>query len=104
MSYATDTIPGRCTAQMRYASPLALMHDLRRMGASNALSERRRTPLRRTTLHRVFEIYAERFADPDGRIRATFEIGSSAGRRARRVSVRPERRSGGSSPSSSSAG
>ena len=22
MSYATDTIPGRCTAQMRYASPL----------------------------------------------------------------------------------
>ena len=59
---------------VRYASPLALMHDLRRMGASNALSERRRTPLRRTTLHRVFEIYAERFADPDGRIRASFEI------------------------------
>src|SRR6478609_4836687 len=59
---------------VRYASPLALMHDLRRMGASNALSERRRTPLRRTTLHRVLEIYAERFADPDGRIRATFEI------------------------------
>ena len=59
---------------VRYASPLALMHDLRRMGASNALSERRRTLLRRATLHRVFEIYAERFADPDGRIRATFEI------------------------------
>jgi SAM-dependent methyltransferase len=59
---------------VRYASPLALMHDLRRMGASNALSERRRKLLRRATLHRVFEIYAERFADPDGRIRATFEI------------------------------
>jgi SAM-dependent methyltransferase len=59
---------------VRYASPLALMHDLRHMGAGNALSERRRTPLRRATLHRVFEIYAERFADPDGRIRATFEI------------------------------
>jgi SAM-dependent methyltransferase len=59
---------------VRYASPLALMHDLRRMGAGNALSERRRTLLRRATLHRVFEIYAERFADPDGRIRATFEI------------------------------
>jgi len=59
---------------VRYASPLALMHDLRRMGAGNALSERRRAPLRRTTLHRVFEIYAERFADPDGRVRATFEI------------------------------
>ena len=35
---------------VRYASPLALMHDLRRMGASNALSERRRTLLRRATL------------------------------------------------------
>jgi hypothetical protein len=41
---------------VRYASPLALMHDLRRMGAGNALSERRRTLLRRATLHRVFEI------------------------------------------------
>jgi SAM-dependent methyltransferase len=59
---------------VRYASPLALMHDLRRMGAGNALTERRRTPLRRGTLRRLMEIYAERFTDPDGRIRATFEI------------------------------
>ena len=59
---------------VRYASPLALMHDLRRMGAGNALTERRRAPLRRATLRRLIEIYAGRFADPDGRIRATFEI------------------------------
>jgi SAM-dependent methyltransferase len=59
---------------VRYSSPLALMHDLRRMGATNILTERRRKPLRRATLRRLFEIYAERFADPDGRIRATFEI------------------------------
>ena len=59
---------------VRYASPLALMHDLRRMGAGNALIERRRTPLRRATLRGVLEIYAERFSDPDGRVRATFEI------------------------------
>ncbi len=59
---------------VRYGSPLALMHDLRRMGAGNVLTERRRTPLRRSTLQRVLEIYSERFADPDGRIRATFEI------------------------------
>ena len=59
---------------VRYATPLALMHDLRRMGAANALTERRRMPLRRATLRRMFEIYAERFADPDGRMRATFEI------------------------------
>jgi SAM-dependent methyltransferase len=59
---------------VRYESPLALMHDLRRMGAGNVLIERRRKPLRRATLRRVLEIYAERFSDPDGRIRATFEI------------------------------
>jgi hypothetical protein len=58
----------------RYASPIALMHDLRRMGATNALVERRRRPLRRATLTRMTEIYTERFADGDGRIRATFEI------------------------------
>jgi SAM-dependent methyltransferase len=59
---------------VRYAGPLALMHDLRRMGATNALIERRRRPLRRATLARTLAIYAEQFADPDGRIRATFEI------------------------------
>ena len=59
---------------VRYATPLALMHDLRRMGATNALVERRRAPLQRGTLQRMMEIYAERFADADGRIAATFEI------------------------------
>jgi len=59
---------------VRYPSPLALMHDLRRMGATNPLAERRRRPLRRATLARMMAIYGERFADPDGRIRATFEI------------------------------
>jgi SAM-dependent methyltransferase len=59
---------------VRYASPLALMHDLRRMGATNVLLERRRAPLRRVTLRRMVEIYMQRFADADGRVRATFEI------------------------------
>jgi SAM-dependent methyltransferase len=59
---------------VRYATPLALMHELRRMGATNPLVDRSRRPLRRATLARMLEIYAQRFADPDGRIRATFEI------------------------------
>ncbi|MGA8649735.1 MAG: methyltransferase domain-containing protein [Xanthobacteraceae bacterium] len=59
---------------VRYDSAFALMRDLRRMGATNTLLDRRRTPLRRATLMRVAEIYAERFADADGRLRATFEI------------------------------
>ncbi|MPT25065.1 MAG: SAM-dependent methyltransferase, partial [Starkeya sp.] len=54
--------------------PLALLHDLRRMGAANPLTDRRRAPLLKKTLVRLFEVYAERFADPDGRLRATFEI------------------------------
>jgi SAM-dependent methyltransferase len=59
---------------VRYDTAFALMRDLRAMGATNVLSERRRTPLKRATLTRMAEIYAERFADSDGRVRATFEI------------------------------
>jgi SAM-dependent methyltransferase len=59
---------------VRYASMFALMQDLRAMGATNALSERSRVPLGRAVLMRAAEIYAERFADVDGRVRATFEV------------------------------
>jgi len=59
---------------VRYPSPIALLHDLRRMGATNALIERNRRPLKRATLQRMADVYAERFADGDGRVRATFEI------------------------------
>ncbi|MEJ2227698.1 MAG: methyltransferase domain-containing protein [Alphaproteobacteria bacterium] len=57
-----------------YRSPLALMHDLRGMAAANPLTERRKRFLRRATLTRAMEIYRERFAAGDGRIRATFEV------------------------------
>jgi SAM-dependent methyltransferase len=59
---------------VRYADAFSLMHDLRRMGATNVLAERRRKPMRRATLLRMAEIYRERFSDPDGRLRATFDI------------------------------
>lgn len=59
---------------VRYADAFALMRDLRRMGAANMLIERRRVPLRRELLFRMAKIYAQRFSDPDGRLRATFEI------------------------------
>jgi SAM-dependent methyltransferase len=59
---------------VRYDNAFALMEDLRRMGATNVMVERRRTPMRRATMLRMSEIYAQRFADPDGRIRASFEI------------------------------
>ena len=59
---------------VRYDNAFALMADLRKMGATNVLAERRRTPTRRATLLRMAEIYGKRFSDSDGRIRATFDI------------------------------
>ena len=59
---------------VRYDGAFALMADVRRMGATNILVERSRTPTRRATLLRMAQIYAERFADADGRIRATFDV------------------------------
>ena len=64
---------------VRYASALHLMRDLRAMGATNVLTERSRKPLRRAMLMRAVEIYAERFADADGRVRATFDVISLSG-------------------------
>jgi len=57
---------------VRYDSMFALMADLRRFGAQNALTARRRRPYGRHFFCRAAEIYAERFSDADGRIRATF--------------------------------
>ncbi len=59
---------------VRYSTVFSLMHDLRRMGATNALAARRRVPLKRKTLLLMVEIYSQRFADADGRLRATFDI------------------------------
>ncbi|MGD9739130.1 MAG: methyltransferase domain-containing protein [Bauldia sp.] len=64
---------------IRYADALALMRDLRAMGATNVLRERDRRPLSRAIVARTAAIYAERFSDPDGRIRATFDLVSISG-------------------------
>jgi SAM-dependent methyltransferase len=62
------------TLEVGYASALHLMRDLRALGWANPLVERSRRPLRRDTLRRVAEIYQERHARPDGKVRATFEV------------------------------
>ena len=64
---------------VRYASALHLMRDLRAMGTTNVLHDRDRRPLPRAVLARAMEIYAERFSDPDGRVRATFDVISLSG-------------------------
>lgn len=62
------------TVTVTYADALALMRELRAMGATNVLRGRRRTPLRRTTLLRALAVYQERFGLANGRVPATFEI------------------------------
>jgi SAM-dependent methyltransferase len=59
---------------VRYAHPLKLLADLKAMGETNVLVERARQPLSKAVLARACAIYAERFSDPDGRVRASFDI------------------------------
>jgi SAM-dependent methyltransferase len=59
---------------VRYASVLELIRDVRAMGENNVLTDRARKPLTRPVLARTAEIYADRFSESDGRVRATFEI------------------------------
>ena len=64
---------------VRYSDMFALLRDLRAMGGGNSLAERSRRPATRRFFLRAAEIYAERYSDPDGRIRATFHIISALG-------------------------
>ncbi|MDG1417763.1 MAG: methyltransferase domain-containing protein [Maricaulis sp.] len=64
---------------VRYDNLFALMADIRGMGETSVLTNRPRTPATRALFLRAAEIYAERFSDSDGRIRATFEIIHAAG-------------------------
>lgn len=59
---------------VRYDTMFDLMRDLRFMGATSALVARSRKPATRALFMRAAQIYAERFSDPDGRIRASFNI------------------------------
>ena len=59
---------------VRYETPFKLFQDLRRMGATNALNERSRKPLTKKIIARAAEIYSDRFRDPDGKLRATFDV------------------------------
>jgi len=59
---------------VRYKDIFGLIADLRAMGATNPLLARQRKPMGKATLLRASELYREKFGDPDGRIRASFEI------------------------------
>ncbi|MER8921864.1 methyltransferase domain-containing protein [Mesorhizobium sp. M0802] len=62
------------TVTVRYDTLFDLIADLRAMGETSALTDRSRRPGARKLFTRAAEIYAERFSDADGRIRASFSI------------------------------
>jgi SAM-dependent methyltransferase len=62
------------TIEVSYPNPLALLVDLRRMGESNAVLERRKAMSRRATLFTAIRRYEERFTNAEGRVPATFEV------------------------------
>lgn len=59
---------------VRYGVFQTLVDDLRAAGETNALVQRARTPLRRDVLAASLAHYKENHAEPDGRLRATFDI------------------------------
>lgn len=63
---------------VRYPDLFALIRDLRAMGETNVLAGATR-PLTRGIVARAAALYAQRYAEPDGRIPATFEIVNLAG-------------------------
>ncbi len=62
------------TITVRYDHLFALAHDLRAMGATNALVLRDKRKINKTIFLRAAEIYAQNFSDADGRVRATFDL------------------------------
>jgi SAM-dependent methyltransferase len=62
------------TLTVRYDSLFQLMFDLRAMGMTNPLAGRSMRPVSRGFFEAAAEISADRFSDPDGRVRATFSI------------------------------
>ncbi|MCB9982216.1 MAG: SAM-dependent methyltransferase [Rhodospirillales bacterium] len=60
--------------RVSYENIFRLMHDLRGMGESNAISERSRINPGKAFFMRAGQYYQEHFAEKDGRITASFEV------------------------------
>lgn len=80
---------------VRYDSAFSLFADLKAMGATNPMVERDRRPAGRRLFARAAELYAENFSDPDGRVRATFELISLSGWAPHDSQQQPARRGSG---------
>jgi SAM-dependent methyltransferase len=59
---------------VRYANVFGLFRDLQAMGETAAFAGEKSPPLTRALIAKAADIYARDHSDPDGRIRASFEI------------------------------
>lgn len=64
---------------LRYASALALMDDLKTMGATSVLMDRKRGLTGPALMAEVAAVYQDMFGDPDGRVRASVTLVSLSG-------------------------
>ena len=62
------------TLRAQYRDALHLMHDLRKMGETNALDQRRRVTPPCRLFERTAEIYAKNYATGPDQVMATFEL------------------------------
>jgi Methylase involved in ubiquinone/menaquinone biosynthesis len=62
------------TLTIHYSDPFRLLRDLRGMGETNAVIERRKSLSRRRTLFDALVRYRDAFADAEGRVPATFQV------------------------------
>ncbi|MCL7465888.1 methyltransferase domain-containing protein [Phaeovulum sp. NW3] len=60
--------------RVSYADPFRLLADLRAMGEANALTGRRRTFTPRAVFAQAASRYAAAYAEPGGRVRASFDM------------------------------
>jgi len=86
------------TVTVRYDNAFELMRDLRAMGMQNALIARSRRPVSKRFFVKMAQIYATRFSDADGRIRATFNFVWLSGWAPHPAQQKPARRGSASTP------
>ena len=60
--------------KVRYDNALALMQDLKALGLSNSMAERHRSLVTPGLMAMACAHYDQTFADPDNRVRATFQM------------------------------
>lgn len=62
------------TITVTYPNMLKLLADLRGMGETNLVVDRLKRPTRRAVIAHAAALYAQDYAGPDGRLKATFQV------------------------------